>query len=427
MPRSNKQKKIFTTEAGDLVDRNSVWVMPMYPVEEWEKSGKKEGKESGGSAFKERKFEIRSKPTDARSNKVGAHFRVINGSATAETYCQWRDDFETLCVGINAISGSDRAATVRLLMEGQPLDDFERYLRDSVQGEPTKEEVDKALKYVAIGLFPADAVLIQKAYLNHEAKKHNDQKVRQMVHRLKQLNDWFSYYPSDGGDRLDEVVKLGERELTAIFYNRLMPRSWKQKLDEQTAISPFIDPLAKVVDYAERLETSKWRYSAKGSRSATSINAQHNRSNRDSVGGSHNGGPEVGPAKRGETMIRNNNRKAENPRDCRLHGENCGHSTHNCKVLMNHAKDKRAQWATHPSYDKRRAANNRRDRERDERKRERASDRTDREVHAIKRKRDQPRAQENHRIEPVAKKWWDMDTDDDYGYSDIDDVINKAD
>ncbi len=34
--------------------------------------------------------------------------------------------------------------------------------------------------------------------------------------------------------------------------------------------------------------------------------------------------------------------------DCHVHGPNCGHTSHQCKVLKGHAEKVRAQWAAQP-------------------------------------------------------------------------------
>ncbi|MFM7186494.1 MAG: hypothetical protein ACKO14_01620 [Armatimonadota bacterium] len=125
-------KGIGAVSAAEAMHRK-VAVIPMYPVAPWGHSGGKGSSfdDPAGTPFKEIKLELRSKPSDAKSNKVGAFFKIFE-TGTPEQWCRWRDDLKRALIGLHAVSASDKVATVRLLLEGQPLDDFERYLRDEV-------------------------------------------------------------------------------------------------------------------------------------------------------------------------------------------------------------------------------------------------------------------------------------------------------
>jgi len=188
-----------------------------------------------------------------------------------------------------------------LLLDGQPLDDFERYIRDKVGDESkmTEAQLMEALRTVAVGIFPADAVTMQKGYLNYECAKPNKMSARDTGTRLKRLNDWFEYFPSDGGERLAAVAKIEPAEMCVIYYNKLMPLSWKRKLDEQNSLSPYNCKLEQLIDFAERMQITEQRYGgAHGGVPKGSADKQ--RSTSDGSSGSSNGGPVSGTAKRGD-------------------------------------------------------------------------------------------------------------------------------
>lgn len=355
--RRGNQKKVIRVKVeepslAELATRK-IAVIPMWPAAAWGASGGtgKHFDDPKGTMFKEIKLELRSKPSDAKSHRVGAYFKIFE-NGTPEQWCRWRDDLLKAWTGLNNTSASDKIATVRLLLEGQPLDDFERALKDEeeVQGGSDKvkyeeSHVTTALKYVAIGLFPADAVTRQKSYLNYEANKPNKLSARETATRLKRLNDWFEYFPSDGGLRLADVNKIESSELVYIYYNRLMPTSWKRKVDEQNVVSPFKDGLATLVDFAERIQIAEERYGAFPAGSVSKGSAVKPRSAEDKSSGNSYGGPASGSAKRGEFHERNNKGGSKN---CLIHGDNCGHGSHNCKVLQSHATKYRAAWDSKP-------------------------------------------------------------------------------
>ncbi|MFM7186495.1 MAG: hypothetical protein ACKO14_01625 [Armatimonadota bacterium] len=206
----------------------------------------------------------------------------------------------------------------------------------------TDDDLEKALRTAAIGIFPTDAVTLQKGYLNYESAKPNKMSARDTATRFKRLNDWFEYYPSDGVDRLQDVKKIEDRDMCIIYYNKLMPVSWRRKLDENNLISPYDCELVDLVDFAERMQITEQRYGGthggvlKGA-------AVKQRSTLDGMSGSSYGGPASGAAKRDESHERKKNSK-----DCLVHGEACGHGTHQCKVIKSYATKYRAAWDSKP-------------------------------------------------------------------------------
>jgi len=315
-------------------------VIPLYPLAPWNDAGAKRKAKGEGETdiptFNEIKLELRSNPENADSVKVGAFFKVFE-NGTPEQWCRWRDDLKRAWKGLNNTTGPNRASTVRHLLEGQALDDFEQFFM--VEGvNETVENVNKALKKVAANIFPADAVMNMKTYLNFELKKPNKLTARETMTRLERINKWLGeYFPSDGGDRTKDVERLEQEELKLVYY-RLLPAAWRRKMDENGSFSHHEATLQEIVEYAERLEVTEQRYGGNPKGSAVKKSGQQGKMKS----GSSQGGPEAGRANGG------GNRQHNKTGDCRVHGPNCGHSSHQCKVLMGHAEKVRAQWEAQP-------------------------------------------------------------------------------
>ena len=320
-------------------------VIPLYPLAQWNDAGaKRKAKGESGEAdstpiFSEIKLELRSNPENANSVKVGAFFKVFE-RGTPEQWCRWRDDLKRAWKGLHNTTGPNRASTVRHLLEGQALDDFEQYFMDDDVAE-TVDNVNKALKMVAANIFPADAVMNMKQYLNFELKKPNKLTARETMTRLERINKWMGeYFPSDGADRTREVEVIEPEELKLIYY-RLLPAIWRRKMDENGSFSHHEATMQEIVEYAERLEVTEQRYGGNSKSSAVKKNGQKGNSKS---GNSFKGGSESGHANDGGNRQRTTGKTG----DCRVHGPNCGHSSHQCKVLMGHAEKVRAQWAAQP-------------------------------------------------------------------------------
>ena len=324
----------------NLVD-SKLAVIPLYPIEPWNDKKEipedKRGSKAARDAFKEVKLELRANPAAADSLKYGSYFKVFD-QGTPEQWCRWRDDLKRAWAGLGNTSGPQRAATVRHLLEGQALDDFENYMRPNDVAE-TVDNVNKALKMVAVAIFPADAVTSMKHYLNFELKKPKALTARALKTRLERLNNWFDYFPADGAGRTGQVTKLTENELRGIYY-RMLPASWRRKMDENNTFSQYETPLKDMVDYAERLEVTEDRYE-KATRNG-SAHVRQGQAGKAKGGSPNHGTPESGVAKGGVVS------KFSKNRDCLIHGVDCGHNSHQCKVLKAHATKVKAQFEAQP-------------------------------------------------------------------------------
>ena len=97
--------------------------------------------------------------------------------------------------------------------------------------------------------------------------------------------------------------------------------------------------LKGVVEYAERLETLESRFDSRGNK-----DPKKSQSGKPKSDGQNKGNSEPGKANnRGRDFTNKNG-----ARDCLVHGDGCGHSTHQCKTLIDHAGKVRGQFKAQP-------------------------------------------------------------------------------
>ena len=301
----------------------------IYPIAKW---NVKDGDES---AFRSVKLDLRTNPASDTSPKFSSYFKVFE-SGTPEQWCRWREDLTTVFRGLALTTGPTQAGMIRHLLNGQARDTFNEFFENRNNTE-TPENVEKALKKVAATLFPDSAVTNQKQYLRHELKKPGKLTARETSTRLLQLNAWLSYYPADGEDPAAAVTKLDEIELRDIYY-RLLPANWRRKMDENVNFDRNRDGLKGLVEYAERLEVIEVRFEGKPKENNTP-NDKGRDGNKKADGHSKKGKSETGRANS------DGNRSMLNgSRDCLVHGPGCGHSSHKCKILIDHAQKVKGQF-----------------------------------------------------------------------------------
>ena len=303
--------------------------IPLYPITKWN------AKDDDESAFRSVKLDLKTNPSAVSSAKFSSYFKVFE-SGTPEQWCRWREDLETVFKGLALTNGPTQAGMIRHLLSGQARDNFNEYFSNNAHAETT-ENVEKALKKVAATLFTDSAVVNQKQYLRHELKKPNKLTARETSTRLLQLNTWLSYYPADGEDPAAEVTKLDEIELRDIYY-RLLPMTWRRKMDENVNFDRNRDGLRGLVEYAERLEVIEARFEGKAKDNNTTKPKSRDGSQ------SQDGKAKKGKSETGHANSDGNRSLPTWTRDCLVHGPGCGHPSHKCKILIDHAQKVKGQF-----------------------------------------------------------------------------------
>ena len=306
--------------------------VPMYPIAKW--NVKDSDKDEG--TFRTVKLELRTNPTASDSVKFSSYFKVFE-NGTPEQWCRWREDLAKVFKGLNLNTGPNQIGMVRHLLAGQALDTFSEYFGNGAVSE-TVDHMRTGLKKVAATIFPDNAVANQKQYMRHSLKKPNKLTARETATRLQQLNAWLEYYPADGQDPAAVITKLDESEIRDIYY-RLLPTVWRRKMDENVQFDRAREGLRGLVDYAERLETSEAVFDGK--------TKENGSSNHKSRGGSQK--PEgtaknKGKSETGRANSDGNRLPTDLDKDCLIHGPNCGHASHRCRILKEHAQKVKGQF-----------------------------------------------------------------------------------
>jgi hypothetical protein len=309
--------------------QQSLGAVPLYPLAKWTT------KDDEDATFRSVKLDLKTNPTDSNSPKFSSYFKVFeNGSS--EQWCRWREDLSTVYTGLNLTTGKEQLGMTRHLLGGQARDTFNEYFSTGNKSE-TNAHVAEALKVVAATIFPDSAVVNQKQYMRHELKKPNKLTARETATRLLQLNTWLAYYPADGEDPTAAVTKLDETEIREIYY-RLLPMAWRRKMDENVNFDRTKDGLRGLIDYAERLETSEARFDGRSIDKSSSKNKSQSGSNKP------DGNAKKGKSETGGAAHRGNGALPTWTRDCLVHGDGCGHPSHKCKILIDHAGKVKGQF-----------------------------------------------------------------------------------
>jgi hypothetical protein len=298
--------------------------IPLFPIAKW---NVKDG-DADDSAFRTIKLDLKTDPLSEKSVKFSSYFKVFE-NGTPEQWCRWRDDLATVFKGLGLSTGANQIGMVRHLLGGQALDTFNMYFAQANVSE-TQAHVRSGLKKVAATIFGDNAATNQKQYMRHEMRKPNKLTARETVTRLQQLNAWLDYYPADGSDPTAAVTKLDESEMRDIYY-RLLPIVWRRKMDENVNFDRIRDGLQGLVDYAERLETSEARFDGKLKEKSEFKNKSQDGSKKP------DGVAKKGKSETGRANSDGNRSLPTWTRDCLVHGEGCGHPSHKCKILMDHA------------------------------------------------------------------------------------------
>jgi hypothetical protein len=133
--------------------------------------------------------------------------------------------------------------------------------------------------------------------------------------------------------------KIRQSQNSRNLFPLLLPMAWHCKMDENVQFNCTRDGLQGLIEYAERLETSKACFDGK---------TRENSSLEDkSQGGSHKPDDKARTSKfeTGGAAHRGGNGALPTwTRNCLVHGEGCGHPSHKCKVLMDHAGKVKGQF-----------------------------------------------------------------------------------
>ena len=232
-----------------------------------------------------------------------------NGSP--EDFLKWKRNVEKAISGQGATDGPGKYTLTRRLLDGDALTAF------NLKAEEFPSETNNNFLLVVEALtehvFPIKALQIQKRYMRRFLRKPRDMKTREYVSRVCEINEMLVHFPG-----ADQESKLPQDELLDLLEFG-MPATWQKAMILQD-FDPLDHSIAEFVSFCERLELTEPEAEKQ---SASNKSDSFSRKKRKI--GTHRDQPPEG--------------------NCLLHGEGCGHSTHECRTLKRHSAVLKKKYA----------------------------------------------------------------------------------
>lgn len=257
------------------------------------------------------KYELRNDPDDPESPKYSVSVPYFS-TGTCEEWLQFRRNLDRVLEGQGITTGPQSFVVARRLLTGAALTTFENKARGLNE---TVANFTAALDAVAKDIFPARAVLVQKRFLRRFARKPQSMKMREYVARIVEINEYLPQFPPVRPG--EDVETLPDDEIADLLEFGC-PNSWQKHMLMQN-FDPLLHSVNELVEFCERME----QVEAVDTGSRSSKPAAKNESKKKS-------------AKR--------KRDSKETKDCLLHGDDCGHTTHECRTLKYQAKAMKGRY-----------------------------------------------------------------------------------
>lgn len=263
-------------------------------------------------------FKCRNDPASADSSTYEVkipHFR----SGSAEEWFLFIRKVENVFKGQGQSTGPAQFATMRRLLTAEALAQFNA--KATELGTETVAHFKVALQAVTDYVLPKKALQTQKRYLRRICRKPPTMTMKEYIARYREINDYLAMFNEHG-----EANKLPDDEIKENL-EFAIPAKWRKSM-----IMHGFDPIEKELDdftdFCERLEVAETIHNDQfGTTNGKSIEEKPSKRKR--------GGPKSG------TTGENRHAKYE----CRYHGPNNTHGTHDCKILKAQAEKMAASHA----------------------------------------------------------------------------------
>ena len=260
-------------------------------------------------------LKCRMNPSDSTSQTYDLPVPYFK-TGTPEEYLKWRSNVDKGMKGYGATTGPSKYSFTRRLLEGDALAVFD--LKRSEYASETNENYQETMEHLGSHVFPTKALQKQKRYMRRVLRKPRDLTTRDYVARVCEINNLLASFPG-----ADENSKLPEDELLDILEFG-MPNSWQRAMTLQD-FDPVEHTVSEFVSFCERLEATDTE--------------------------------DVIPKKKEDKNSSNSSSKKRKPNtqnggsglDCILHGDNCGHTTHDCRNLRAQAEKMKQKYKSKSS------------------------------------------------------------------------------
>ena len=270
------------------------------------------------------KVAILSNPADPDSEKNYINFRYFK-QGTPEQWLKAQEDLEKIFEGQNVTTPSGKFRLVRgQSLKGDALRMFELKARSIVDADGnvlvTEDAFQASMMAVTEHVFPRNALARQKRWMRRYMKKPISLTVRQYTARVMEIVSKFHRYPG-----YKPAHEVPEDEVTDMIVSGC-PHSWEKAMILQ-GFDVVSQPIDKLVEFLERLETTEAMYEATHKRGQP-------KSNRAQKGPANKGG-----SKQTYSSDRSApQNKKRNMRFCPLHNTSA-HDMSECKVMLEQSEE----------------------------------------------------------------------------------------
>ena len=217
----------------------SLEVTPAIPLE------RPEPKEYSSQNFLSNK--CYSTPGDANSNTYNVSVQYFE-EGTPEEWLQLLAAHKRVSQGQNITNGPGMYNVQSRHLKGAILSKYNTVAQ--ARGNQTVEHLKLVMADLTAHVFPSKSYVIQKRYMKKFIKKPRNMKIRALVSRIQELNNYLpSFPPAVAGTN---PTKLPDDEIKEIIYNAL-PSSWQVAMTTQGFDYPSED-IKEIIGFCERYE-----------------------------------------------------------------------------------------------------------------------------------------------------------------------------
>ncbi len=262
-------------------------------------------------------LKLKSVPTDENSQFCELSIPHFS-TGTPEEWFKFRRDLDRVFTGQNLTTGPQQCAMVRRPLDGDALTKFNESA--TATGDETLPNLSAVLGAVTTHVMPQRALAHQKRCMRRFMRKPLSVTARSFVARVNELNTHSSDFPPFNENQAppqDEIVDILEFAI---------PNRWRNQATSQ-GFDIMIHTPTEFVEFCERIElveTNEEKSPGENSNKEKATETSHKR------GFERKSEDSEGSAKK----------------DCLPHGENCGHTTDECKVLKSQADKMKATYKT---------------------------------------------------------------------------------